>query len=175
MSRPVVIGVVALGIVALALALNNARPACPADWAGAQRIEIKGSSADVALDGHPYRVGGRALLDYMPRTGPPFPRPGEHPMGVNMSISAPNTAELDDPEFTCVRVTRGSGVWTKRPDNYGAQTSQSYPAGEAWRNAYAYGGPEWPVGDVIGVELWATVRGQRYVFVLEPFALMKGG
>jgi hypothetical protein len=35
-------------------------------------------------------------------------------------------------------------------------------------------GPEWSAGDRIGLELWASVDGRRYVFVVSPFVLMKG-
>jgi hypothetical protein len=46
---------------------------------------------------------------------------------------------------------------------------------DAWRMAVANDGPEWPDGDLISLELWASVNGRPYVFVLPPFALMKGG
>jgi hypothetical protein len=29
-------------------------------------------------------------------------------------------------------------------------------------------------GDIVGLELWANVNDRPYVFVLPPFALMKG-
>jgi hypothetical protein len=41
--------------------------------------------------------------------------------------------------------------------------------------ALANDGPEWPDGGQITVELWAIVHGRSYVFILPPFALMKGG
>jgi hypothetical protein len=44
----------------------------------------------------------------------------------------------------------------------------------AWRRASLGGGPEWQAGHEIGLELWLSVRGRNYVFVVPPFALMKG-
>jgi hypothetical protein len=41
--------------------------------------------------------------------------------------------------------------------------------------AVANDGPEWPSGDQISLELWASVDGRQYVFVLPPFALTRGG
>lgn len=187
-------GLLAVGLV-LALgvsgfALQHVRDACPFDWSGATRIELNGEFGDVLLDGTPYRVGGHALLDHMPRAFlSPLDQlayrlnPPGHPLGVGASISASSRQALGDPEFTCARVTHGSEVWSRRPTTYDIQTlADGYPPGapppaqnEAWRSAYATGGPEWPTGDRIGLELWASVNGHRYVFVLAPFALMKGG
>ena len=45
---------------------------------------------------------------------------------------------------------------------------------EAWRQAVANDGPEWPDGGQISLELWLTVNGGRYIFVLPPIQLMKG-
>lgn len=178
--------VLALGM----FAIGQVREACPFDWSGATRIELNGEVGDVLLDGTPYRVGGHALLDYMPRALiSPLDQltyrlnaPG-HPLGVGASISASSREALGDPAFTCVRVTHGSEVWARRPTTYDIQTlADGYPPGapppaqnEAWRSAYATGGPEWPTGDRIGLELWASVNGHRYVFVLAPFALLRGG
>ena len=60
--------------------------------------------------------------------------------------------------------------------------ADGYPPGapsptpnNAWRMATITDGPEWSDGDRIELELWATVRGRHYVFVLPPFALMRGG
>lgn len=98
---------------------------------------------------------------------------GRHPLGVTASISASSRDALGEPVFTCFRVTRGSETWPRRPTTYGTQTlADGYPPGaqpptpnEAWRMAVANDGPEWPDGDRIGLELWASVDGRRYVFV----------
>lgn len=179
-----------LGLGVSAFAVEQLRTSCPRDWSSATRIELNGPSGDVMLDDRPYRVGGSALLDYMPRAViSPLERltyglrsPG-HPLGVNASISASSREALGDPVFTCARVTHGSDVWTGRPTTYETQTlADGYPPGappparnEAWRGAYASGGPEWPAGDLISVELWASVNGRNYIFVLPPFTLMRGG
>lgn len=180
----VLVGAVVLGVIGSALVIGRPWSWCPSDWADATRIELRGSGGDVMLDGQPYRVGGSALLDYMPRvvTSPlDMLRLGRHPLSVTASISAPSRDALGEPVFTCFRATRGSEVWARRPTTYATQTlSDGYPPGaapparnEAWRRADA-DGPEWPEGEVIGLELWASVNGRRYVFVLPPFPLMKG-
>jgi hypothetical protein len=41
--------------------------------------------------------------------------------------------------------------------------------------ASAMDGPEWPDGGSVKLELWVSVNGAQYIFVLPPFALMRGG
>ena len=179
-GRYLVLGLLVLTLAATALAIERAWPWCPADWSGASRIDLGGSSGDVMLDGRPFRVGGLALLDYMPRivTSPlDQVRAGRHPLTATASISASSRDALGEPVFTCLRATRGSEVWARRPTAYGTQTmADGYPPGaqppainEAWRRAVATDGPEWLDGDAIGLEFWASVNGRRYVFVLPPF------
>lgn len=183
--RYLVLSVLALAVIGAAPVIERSWPWCPVDWSDASRIELGGPSADVLLDGRPYRVGGQAALDYMLRviTSPLDQlRAGRHPLVVTASISAPSREALGDPVFTCFRATRGGEVWAGRPTTHGTQTAaDGYPPGappparnEAWRQAVANDGPEWPDGDRIGLELWASVNGRRYVFVIPPFALMKG-
>ena len=185
-SGYVVLGVLVLALTGSGLVIERAWPWCPAYWSEASRIDLGGTSGDVMLEGRPFRVGGSALLDYMPRivTSPLDQlRAGGHPLGATASISASSRDALGDPVFTCFRATRGGEVWALRPTTYGTQTTaDGCPPGakpptpnEAWRLAVANDGPEWPDGDRIGLELWASVNGRRYVFVLPPFAPMKGG
>jgi hypothetical protein len=185
------LGVALLGVLGAALLVS--RPwttLCPTDWSNALRIDLSRSSGDVVLEGRPFRVGGHALLDYMPRSIS-SPRDfvfealrGErHPLTVTASISASSREALGDPAFTCFRVARGGEVWARRPTTYGTQTlADALPPGapppaynEAWRLAVANDGPEWPDGDLISLELWANVDDRPYVFVLPPFALQRGG
>jgi hypothetical protein len=181
-----VLSLLVLALTGSALVIERAWPWCPADWSGASRVDLGRSSGDVMLDGRPFRVGGLALLDYMPRiaTSPLDQlRAGRHPLTATASISASSRDALGEPVFTCFRATRGSEAWARRPTTYGTQTlADGYPPGarppainEAWRLAVANHRPEWPDGDAIGLELWASVNGQRYVFVVPPFDLMKGG
>jgi hypothetical protein len=183
----VVLGLLVLALTGSALVIERVWPWCPADWSDAPRIDLGGPyGGDVMLDGKPFRVAASALLDYMPRmvTSPVDQlRARRHPLGVTATISASSRDALGEPVFTCVRVTRGSEVWAGRPMTWGTQTlSDGYPPGappparnEAWRLAVANDGPEWPDGDRIDLELWASVNGRRYVFVLPPFALGRGG
>ncbi len=183
--RYVVLGVTLLAMLASAVVIVRPWTLCPGDWSGAARVDLSGSS-DVVLDGIPFRVGGGATIDYMPRaiTSPlDRLRADRHPLAITGSISASSRDALGEPEFTCLRATHGNELWAGRPTTYGTQTlADAYPPGappptnnEAWRGAVLSDGPEWPAGDRIGLELWATVHGQRYVFVVPPFALMKGG
>lgn len=182
--------VVALAVIGSTLVVARPWSWCPAQRSDASRIDLGASFGDVMLDGRPYRVGGQALLDYMPRASiSPLDslvynvRGERHPLGVTATISASSREALGDPVFTCVRAVRGSEVWASRPTTYGTQTmADGYPPGaqapvrnEAWRMASATDGPEWPDGDRIGLELWASVNGLHYVFVLAPFVLMRGG
>ncbi len=184
--RYVVLGLLVLAVIGSALLIGRPWTWCPADWSDASRINLGDSSGDVLLDGRSFRVGGGALLDYMPRivTSPLDQlRANRHPLSVTASISASSREALGEPVFTCFRATRGSEVWARRPTTYGTQTlANGYPSGappparnEAWRLAVANDGPDWPDGGQISLELWASVNDRRYVFVLPPFALMKGG
>lgn len=190
-SRTFAVIVVVATIALVASTLVVARPWswCPASRP-ASRIDLSSSFGDVMLNGRPYRIGGQALLDYMPRgLVSPVDRllyaiRGEyHPLGITASISASSREELGDPAFTCFRAIRGSEVWARRPTTYGTQTlSDGYPPGaqpparnEAWRQAVANDGPEWSDGDRIALELFVSVNGRDYVVVLPPFILMRGG
>src|SRR5213593_3575764 len=186
-ARPLaVLGLLVLALSGTALVVERGWAWCPADWSGASRVDLRGSSGDVMLEGRSFRVGGSALLDYMPRivTSPLDQlRAGRHPLSATASISASSREALGEPVFTCFRVTRGSEVWARRPTTYETQTlADGYPPGaqpparnDAWRMATVNDGPEWPDGDPIGLELWASVNGRRYIFVIPPFDLMKGG
>jgi hypothetical protein len=181
-----VLGFVALVLIGTALVVAEPWTWCPADWSDAARVPLSSSGSYVVLDGREFQVGGGALLDYMPHiiTSPLDPsRAGRHPLDINASISAISRDALGEPVFTCFRVTRGSDVWARRPTTYGIQTmADGYPPGapspvpnNAWRMASINDGPEWADGDRIDLELWATVGGRHYVFVLPPFTLMRGG
>ena len=189
-GRYIVVGLMALAVLVGGLVLARPWSWCPVDWSGASRIELIAKFADVTLDGRRYRIGGDALLDYGLRvlTTPVdqllYRTQGErHPLTVIANISAESRDALDEPEFTCVRATLGSANWSQRPITFGTQTlADGYPPGapppqrnEAWRQAVAKDGPEWPAGESISLELWLSVRGQRYVVALPPFALLKGG
>jgi hypothetical protein len=181
-----IVGVLALAVIGTAVVVERPWTWCPSDWSAAARIHLSSPGAYVVLDGREFQVGGDALLDYMPRmlTSPlDQARAGRHPLTIVGSISAPSRDALGDPAFTCFRVTRGSDVWARRPTTHGTQTmADGYPPGapspipnNAWRMASINDGPEWPDGDRIELELWATVSGRHYVFVLPPSALMRGG
>lgn len=187
----VVLGLLVLAVMGSALVVGRTSAGwCPTDWSDTPRMELGASSGDVLLDGRPYRVGGQALLDYMPRALiDPIDhlayllRGERHPLSVTATISASSREALGDPAFTCFRATRGSEIWAGRPTTYPTQTmADGYPPGapppannEAWRLAVHNDGPEWPDGGQISLELWASVNGRHYVFVLPPFALMRGG
>jgi hypothetical protein len=182
----VVLGLLGLAFVGTALVVEQPWTWCPSDWSDASRVHLSSSAGYVVLDGREFQVGGGALLDYMPRivTSPlDQARAGRHPVSINASIGAISRDALGEPVFTCFRVRRGSDVWARRPTTYGTQTmADGYPPGapsptpnSAWRMASVNNGPEWPDGDRIELELWATVSGRNYVFVLPPFALMRGG
>lgn len=188
--RYVLLGTALLVVIGIALAVTRPWTTCPTDWRSASRVELRASSGIVLLDGTPFRVRGNALLDYMPRAliNPIdlviYRLRGErHPLAITATIAAPSRAELGEPEFTCFRATRGGEVWARRPTTYGTQTmadgdppgAQPRASNEAWRMALVNDGPEWPDGDQISLELWASVNGRRYVFVLPPIALQRGG
>lgn len=183
----VVVGVLVLAVLGSALVIARPWTWCPPDSTGASRIDVDSPfGGDVMLDGRAFRVGGSALLDYMPRmvTSPlDALAAGRHPLGVTATISASSRETLGEPVFTCFRVSRGTEVWARRPTTFATQTlADALPPGatppsnnEAWRLAVANDGPEWPDGGEIHLELWASVHGRNYVFTLPPFALMKGG
>jgi len=184
------VGLVILFVIGSALAIGRPWTMwCPTDWSGVSRVDLADSSGDVILGGKPFRVGGGALLDYglhglaTPLDGLLYTLRGDHhPLTVTASIWAPSRDALGDPAFTCFRAIRGSDVWARRPTTYPTQTmADGYPPGaqppadnEAWRMASATDGPEWPGGDTVSLELWVSANGQHYIFVLPPFALMKG-
>jgi hypothetical protein len=181
-----VLGFLTIAVTGTALVVQRPWTRCPSDWRDAARVHLTSSGGYVVLDGREFQVGGDALLDYMPHfvTSPlDQARAGQHPLTVVASISASSRDALGDPEFDCFRVTRGNEVWARRPTTHGTQTmADGYPPGapspipnNAWRMASVNDGPEWPDGDRIELEFWATVSGRHYVFVLPPFALMKGG
>ncbi len=182
--RPVVLGLVLFAIIGSAILIERPWAACPTDWSNAARIDL-GSSSDLTLDGSHFQVGGDAALDYMPRGASPFDRlrGDRHPLTITATIGASSRDALGAAEFTCFRATHGNDLWAGRPTAYGTQTTaDGYPPGaplptnnEAWRLAVLSDGPEWPAGDQIGLEFWASVHGQRYVFVLPPLALIRGG
>lgn len=178
-----------LALIGSALAMVRPWTWCLVDWSDAPRVELSGSSDDVILDGRPYRVGGNALLDYGLRAlVTPLDRLAygvrgqHHPLTVTASISADSREALGEPVFTCFQATRDGETWARRPTTHPTQTlADGYPPGapppprnEAWRQAVADDGPEWPDGGRIDLEIWASVNGRRYVFVLPPFALMRG-
>lgn len=184
--RSVALAVLTLAVIGGALVIERPWSWCPADRGDASRIELGAFSGEVVLGGRPYRVGGSALLDYMPRVvvtplDPLRYQLRGHPLSVTASISASSRDALDDPVFTCFRAARDSEVWARRPTTHGVQTlADGYPPGappplrnEAWRMASASDGPEWRDGDRISLELWASVNGRPYVFVLPPFALLR--
>ncbi len=190
MRGNVLAGLLVAALIAGALIVARPWTWCPAGWTDAPRITLTASAGDVQLEGKSYRVGGSASLDYMPRG---FANPFEawlyyglhgerHPLGLTASIEATSRDELGNPEFTCFRATRGAEVWARRPTTYATQTmADGYPPGapspvpnQAWRMAHAGDGPEWPAGEQISLELWMSVSGRHYVFVLPPFELMKG-
>ena len=90
---------------------------------------------------------------------------------------------LGDAQFTCVRLTHGDELWARRPTTYDVTAlSDGYPPGApspvpnpAGRMGARSDGPEWPAGDLIGLEVWVSVRGHHYTFVGPPFPLGKGG
>ena len=180
------LGFFAIAVIGTAVLVEQPWTWCPTDWSDAPRIHLSSSGSYVVLDGREFQVGGDALLDYMPHivTSPlDQARANRHPLTIVASIWASSREALGDPAFTCFQVTRGSEVWARRPTTYGTQTmADGYPPGapsptpnNAWRMASVNDGPEWPDGDRIDLELWASVSGRHYVFVLPPFALMRGG
>lgn len=182
----VVPALLVFAVIGTALVIERPWTWCPAEWGDATRVELGGPSADVVLHGSPFRVGGGALLDYMPHiVSSPLDqfRASRHPLGITASVSASSRDALGDPAFTCFRATRRSEVWARRPTTYPTQTmADGLPPGapaparnEAWRMASINDGPEWQDGERIGLELWMTVNGRHYVFVVAPFALMRGG
>ena len=189
--RYVQLGLAFLLVIGSALAIGRPWTTwCPTDWSSAPRVDLAGSFGDVILGGRPFRVGGGALLDYgLHGLGTPLDRlfytlrGDHHPLAVTASISASSRDALGDPAFTCFRAVRGSDVWARRPTTYPTQTmADGYPPGaqppannEAWRMASATDGPEWPDGGSVSLELWVSANGQQYIFVLAPFALMRGG
>ena len=136
------------------------------------------SAASFTLEGTRYDVSASAMLDYMPHSGPP----SGHPLSVVAHIGAISREALGGPQFTCVRVTHGDEVWARRPTTYEVTTlADGYPPGApspvpnpAGRMGARGDGPEWPAGDLIGLEVWIDVGGHHYVFVAPPFPLMKG-
>lgn len=180
---------VGLALAVMSMAVLIAHPwttLCPTDWSDAPRIALASSSADVTLDGRPFRVGGDAVLDYgLHGVTSPLDRlrASRHPLTVIATVAASSREALGDPAFTCVRATLGSEVWARRPTTYPTQTlADGYPPGaqppaynEAWRLAVLNDGPEWPDGEPIALELWLSVDGRHYIFTLPAFALMRGG
>jgi hypothetical protein len=178
-------GGVGLAVIGTAVVVAQPWTQCPSDWSGAPRIHLSSSGGYVVLDGREFQVGGGALLDYglhgMTSTLDEA-RANRHGLAITASISASSRDALGEPAFTCFRATRGAEVWARRPTTHGTQTmADGYPPGapspvpnNAWRMASLSDGPEWPDGDRIDLELWATVNGRGYVFVLPPFALMRG-
>lgn len=178
LRRYALLAVAAVLIAAVAVVWTRVDASCPSDWSDAQRIEMTGGAAAFTLDGTRYEVSASALLDYMPHSGPP----SGHPLSVVAHIGANSREALGDPQFTCVRVTHGEEVWARRPSTYEVTTlADGYPPGApspvpnpAGRMSARGDGPEWPAGDLIGLEVWVSVRGQHYTFVAPPFPLMKG-
>lgn len=189
--RRVVAFVIAVGVVTTTVVLLSLRAPCPGDPA-ATRVEL-GRSADAGIDvdGHSYRVSASALLDYMPRSypvppsysGPLKSQAVRHPLQIIATISAGSISDLGEPIVTCFRATRGTDVWSGRATTHGIQTAaDGYPPGapspvpnRAWRLATSSDGPEWSESDSVTIEIWATIRGRPYVFVLTEPSLMKGG
>jgi hypothetical protein len=185
------VGLAFLVVIGSALAIGRPWTTwCPTDWSGVSRVDLAGASGDVILGGRPFRIGGGALLDYglhtlmTPLDGLLYTLRGDrHPLAVTASISASSRDALGDSAFTCFRAIRGTDVWARRPTTYPTQTmADGYPPGaqlpannEAWRRASATDGPEWPEGGSVSLELWVSANGQHYIFVLAPFALMRGG
>jgi len=185
------VGLAILLVIGSALAIGRPWTTwCPTDWDGVARVELASSSGDVFLGGRPFRVGGDALLDYgLHALMTPFDRVlyalrgDHHPLTVTASISASSRDALGDPAFTCFRAIRGTDVWARRPTTHPTQTmADGYPPGAAppvnnaaWRMASATDGPEWPDGGSVKLELWVSANGEQYIFVLPPFALMRGG
>jgi hypothetical protein len=180
-AKQAFVAVLVLGFGTLLLAASRLPEACPFELIPAQKVEIATpfGSADLQVDGRGYRVGGSgAMLDYMPRVDSgPLARlgPQPHPMGTTMSISALTRGDLENVAFTCVRATRGAEVWARRPSNYDIQSPQWDAPGESWRMAAANGGPEWPAGDPVALEISVVIRGHRFVLAYPPVALLKGG
>lgn len=179
LRRYALFAIAAVLIAAVAVVITRADSSCPSDWSDAQRIEMTGGAAAFTLDGIRYEVSASAMLDYMPHSGPP----SGHPLSVVAHIGANSREALGDPQFTCVRVTHGEDAWARRPSTYEVRTlADGYPPGApspipnpAGRMGARGDGPEWPAGDLIGLEVWVTVRGHHYTIVAPPFPLMKGG
>jgi hypothetical protein len=65
--RYVIVGVLLVAGLGTALVIERPWTSCPSDWGDAARVSLGTASGDMTLDGTMYRVGGSALLDYMPR------------------------------------------------------------------------------------------------------------
>ena len=177
-ARYALVAVAAIVLAVAAIFVTRADASCPSNWGDAQRIEMTNSAASFTLEGTRYDVSASAMLDYMPHSGPP----SGHPLSVVAHIGAISREALGGPQFTCVRVTHGDEVWARRPTTYEVTTlADGYPPGApspvpnpAGRMGARGDGPEWPAGDLIGLEVWIDVGGHHYVFVAPPFPLMKG-
>src|SRR5688572_22450592 len=166
----VVMLVVIIGVV-VALA-RTANAACPSDWTNVRRVPDENGRHGLGAEG-PGTIGISALLDYMPHPNVPFNRSDQsHPLVALVTVSS-NETELQRTTVECIRVFHGDDVWTKRPLLYPIQTSPS--TGQAWRQAIANDGPEWPTGDAIRAEAWVTFVGRQLIFDFGSFVLMKGG
>ncbi len=163
----------------MAVVLIVRSDSCPSDWSDAQRIEMTGGAAAFTVDGTAYNMSASALLNYMPYSGPP----SGHPLSVVAAIGAMSRDALGDAQFTCVRLTHGDELWARRPTTYEVTAlADGYPPGApspvpnpAGRMGARGDGPEWAAGDLIGLEVWVSIRGHHYTFVGPPFALGKGG
>ena len=171
--------ILVLGIGTLLLAFTRIPHMCPFGFTTAERLAVPpNSAAIVSIHGRYWQAGGSAMLDYMPRFGPgPMfdMRREAHPLNVVLSVSARTRAEAERATFSCVRLRHGDETWSLRPTNYRVESPQWDLPGESWRLATALGGPEWPAGDMITMEAWLVVDGERYVLEFPPFALARGG
>lgn len=177
-------------VIASGLVIAQPWSWCSSNWSDATRVDVLGSSADVTVSGTVYRIGASALLDYMPRD---FSTPLElwvyqllhgerHGLSVTASVEAISRAALGNPEFVCFRATHGGEIWARHPTTYATQTmADGHPPGapspvpnQAWRQASASDGPEWPAGEAVGLEVWVDLNGYHYTFVFSPFPLGKG-
>lgn len=157
---------------------------CPSDSAEVSRIQLAGTTADVALEGKPYRLSANAFLEHGGTAGPSAYRSSDadhYELAVNATISAPSREALDQPEFTCFLAVQDSDVWSRRPMTYPTQTmADGNPPGapapspnEAWRRASVRNGPTWRAGSMIDLELWITVRSRHYVVTVPSVMLVK--
>lgn len=186
--RSLVFGVAIVAVVAavaiLASVAMTLSTDCPSDPAVVSRIQIVSTTADVVLEGRPYRFSANAFLEHG-GTGAPSadtsPDANRYELAVNATISAPSRDALGQPEFTCLRAVQGTEVWSRRPMTYSTQTmADGYPPGapapspnEAWRRASVRNGPTWSAGSVIDLELWITVRSRHYVVTVPSVMLVK--